>query len=99
MNSVAKARPNPFRVLLWMSWALVAWLAFSVITGYVAVPLPHLIEVLTILGVAAGGWIAAGLAALYLLLVARTPVSLIQGVIAFSLGLGGSLWFWLSLPA
>lgn len=98
MNSVVVARPNPFRVLLWMSWALVAWLIFSVVTGYLAVPLPHLIEILTILGVAAGGWIAAGLAGLYLLLVARTPVTLLQGFIAFGLGLGGSLWFWLSLP-
>lgn len=98
MNSVVTDRSNPFRVLLWMSWALVAWLIFSVVTGYLAVPLPHFMEILTILGVSVGGWIAAGLAALYLLLGASTLGKLLQGLIAFGLGLGGALWFWLSFP-
>jgi hypothetical protein len=97
MNSVAVQRQNPLRVLLWFAWVCFAWFVAGRILGRLSVPLPNIVEVLSILG-GAGAGLGAIFAVAYLATSARSKKSLLVAGAALLLNAIAFTWFWFSLP-
>ena len=91
------AERNPLTVLIWCSWACVAWFAFgfAVLRGVIRVP-PSL-EVASFLS---GAVVALGgvLAVLFLLMAARRRPDLLNGIAALAVNAGLLAFFVASLP-
>ena len=64
-------RQSTFRVLLWFAWVFFAWFILGNILWRVPWPLPHIIEVLSVLG-GAGAGLGAVFAAASLAVAARS---------------------------
>ena len=94
-----QTRRNPFRVLVWCSWACVVWFAFgfAVLKGVIRVPVSEVLQVGAILS---GLVVSLGcvLAALFLLFAARRKPELLNGVAALAVNGGLLALFWFSLP-
>jgi len=92
-----QTKRNPFRVLVWCSWACVVWFAFgfAVLKGVIRVP-----PVLQVGAILSGLVVSLGcvLAALFLVLAARRQPELLNGVAALAVNGGLLALFWFALP-